>query len=131
VLNNLWDDVPSAEATAGAVQYRCVFLANVDPAETLFAAAVAVSAQTSGGSTIAIGLDPAGVTPIGQASAQATDIGTETDAPFGVTFPGGTLTIGDLGPDEVAAIWVRRTTTAGASSVADSATLTVTGDSTP
>lgn len=130
ILGNLWDEVPASEASAGAVQYRCVFLVNVDD-ETLIAAAVSLTSQTSGGSTLAIGLDPIGVTAIGAATAQAATIAGETSAPSGVTFSTGPLTIGDLDPNEAAAIWVRRTTTAGASSVADAATLLLNAETGP
>jgi hypothetical protein len=129
-LNNLWPDVSSATAAAGAVEYRCVFLANTDT-ETLIGAEVSVTSQVSGGSTLAIGLDPIGVTAIGSASAQATTIANGTSAPAGVSFSTGPLTIGDLDTNEAVAVWVRRTTTAGAVPTTDAATLLLNGDSMP
>lgn len=129
-LNNLWPDVSSAVAAAGAVDYRCVFLANTDT-ETLIGAQVSLTGQVSGGSTLAIGLDPIGVTALGSASPQATTIASGAIAPAGVSFSTGPLSIGDLDAAEAVAVWVRRTTLAGAVPTTDAATLLLAGDSMP
>lgn len=122
VLNNLWDDVSGAEAAAGDTEYRCIFMLNNHGSLTLKTPNVFITSQTAGGGTIDIGLDPAGVTAKGSASAQAATIANESAAPAGVTFSsptsGSPLALpANLGPGQVIGIWIRRTVTAGASAV--------------
>lgn len=128
--NNVWDNVPSAEAAAGATQYRCVFLVNTDD-ESLITGKVAVQAQTAGGATLSLGLDPAGVTAVGSGSAQAATIANEASAPAGVSFGAGPLDFGDLDPAEAVAVWIRRVVPTGATDGADSLTFRISGDSLP
>ena len=136
-LNNLFPDVTIAEATSGITRYRCVFVANLHPAQTWRGVHVWLMAQTPGGADAAIGLDPAGAVPIGQAAAQAAQIASETAAPAGVTFSApatepDALTIGDIPAGHCAAIWVRLRVSAGAEALnLDSATLAIYGLSDP
>ncbi len=67
-------------------------------------------------------MDPAGVGD-GVNSGVATTIADEGEAPAGVTFSHPTdyesgLVIGDLGPGQCQAIWIRRTVNAGAAATA-------------
>jgi hypothetical protein len=132
-LNNLFDDVSGAEAAAGMVDYRCVFIHNNHATLTLIGATVALTSQTAGGGTIDIALDNIAASAKGSASAQAAEIVNETMAPTGVgTFGTSTLTLGDLTPGQVRAIWLRRTVTAGASPLnPDGVILTPGGDTLP
>jgi hypothetical protein len=130
VSGNVWDNVPSAEASTGATQYRCVFLVNTDAA-TLFGGYATVQAQTAGGSTLSIGLDPVGITPVGSSSAQAATIASETSAPAGVTFGNGPLNFGDLATQQAVAVWIKRVTPPGATTGNDSLSIRVAGDSLP
>lgn len=110
-LNNLFDDISKDESYAGSVDYRCFYIWNTNPTDTLITAAVYVQSQPSGADSVEIGLDPAGVN---DGSASAVTIADESTAPAGVTFSApsdsaSALSIGDLPPDQGIAIWVKRT----------------------
>lgn len=132
-LNNLFDDVTGAEALAGMVDYRCIFVLNNHPTLTFLASTVEVLSQTSGGGTIAIALDNIAVSAKASASAQAATIANETTAPSGVgTFGTGPLTIGDIPPGQCKAVWLRRTVAANTSAInPDGVILRFTGDTLP
>lgn len=117
VLGNLFSDVSAAEATAGSVKYRCYYVKNTG-VDTWFSVDVWVQTDTpSAGTEIDIGLDPAGAGN-GVSTGVATTVANETTAPGGVVFthptssPG--VSIGDLTAGQCAAVWLRRTVTAGA-----------------
>lgn len=132
-LNNLFDDVTGAEASAGMTDYRCIFVLNNHATLTLQGATVAVQSETSGGGSITIALDNIAVSAKGSASAQAAVIGADTTAPSGVgTFGAGPLTIGDMAPGTVKAVWLKRVV--GASTAAlnpDGVVLRIAGDTLP
>lgn len=135
-LNNLWDDVSGAEASAGDIEYRAIAVLNNHASLTLQNAQIYISSQTAGGGTIDIGLDPVAVSAKGSASAQGTNIANESTAPASVTFSspssGSPLTIGDMAPGTVKMIWLRRTVSAGASALnPDGVVLAVIGDTLP
>jgi hypothetical protein len=132
-LHNLFDTVSGDENAASDVEYRCLFVHNSHATLTLQAAVVWISAEVAGGASVAIGVDPAAASPIGQATAQAAQVATEQDAPAGVSFSAPTskatgLSVGDLDAGECRAIWVRRTAANSAALDADGATLRVEGD---
>jgi hypothetical protein len=133
-LNNIFDDVTGDESAAGAIEYRCVFVLNNHPTLTLQAAKLWVVSQVPGGASADIGLDPAGNVLKSSATAQAQTIANENTAPGGVTFTAPAsksvgLTVGDLGPAQVRAIWVRRTVPASSAAINnDGFTLRVEGD---
>lgn len=132
-LNNLFDDVSGAEAAAGMVDYRCIFILNNHGTLTLTGATIAILSQTALGGLIDIALDNVAVSAKGSGSAQAAAIGAETSVPSPVgTFGAGPLTIGDLAPGQVKGVWLRRTVTAGAAGLnPDGVILRVTGDTLP
>ena len=135
-LNNLWDDVSGAEASAGDIEYRCIFVLNNHATLTLQNAQVYIASQTAGGGTVDMGLDPTAISAKGSASAQAVTIANESTAPAGVTFSspssGSPLAIGDIAPGQVKGIWLRRTVTAGAGALnPDGVVISVTGDTLP
>lgn len=130
----LFDDVTAAEATAGDIEYRCLYIFNRNETDSLTSTVVWIEDQTSAaGSSLDIGLDPAGVGD-GVATGVATTIANESAAPAGVVFSapatsGTGLSIGTLGPGEGIAIWLRRTVTAGAAGDSyDRCELRVSGD---
>lgn len=132
-LQNLFDNVSSAERATGSVEYRCFYFVNKHATETLVGAAVYIASQTPAADTaIAIGLDPAGVGD-GENTGVAATIADETSAPAGVSFSapgdaGTALAVGDLAPDEAIAVWVRRTVDIGAVAAAnDPFTVRITG----
>lgn len=132
-LNNLFDDVSGSENAASDVEYRCIFVHNDHGTLTLENSVVWMSAEVAGGADVAIGLDPAGVTPKGQAAAQAAEVVNEDTAPAGVTFSsptteGAALSIGNIAPGSVQAIWIRRTANNTTAVSNDGATIRVKGD---
>lgn len=132
-LNNLFSDLSGDDNAASAVHYRCFFVHNSHGSLTLQSAVAWISAEVAGGASVAIGVDPAGATAIGSASAQAAEIATESDAPAGVSFSSpttksGGISLGDIDAGECVAIWVRRTAADSAAKDNDGATISVAGD---
>lgn len=133
-LNNIFDDVSGAESSAGDDEYRCIFVLNNHGSLTLQNAVVWIESQVGSGADITIGLDPAGVTAKGSASAQAADIATEGDAPAGVSFSnpttkGGGLSIGNIAAGSCQAIWYKRHVAASTGALSnDGAQIRVEGD---
>ena len=129
--SNYFDDVSSAEASAGDTEYRCVYVHNNHGTLSLIGAKVFIQANTPSSDTdVAIGLGSSAINGTEQTVAD------ESTAPTGVsfsaptTFAGG-LAIGDLAAGAHKAVWVRRTVNAGAAAYADSFTLRVQGDTNP
>jgi len=119
LLHNLWDDVTEDETESGDTEYRCWYLRNNHPTETWYNVKIWISRQPASGIQVAIGLDPAGVGD-GTNTGVATTIPDESTAPEGVSFSSpdskeNALVIGDLGPGQAQAIWVRRHVPAGTS----------------
>lgn len=113
-VDALFDAVAAAEASAGDVEYRAVYLHNANATDTMTAARVWVQSNTPlAGTTIDIGVGTAAVNGTEQT------IANESTAPAGVTFSapstaGTGLALGDIPPGQHKAIWIRRTVTAGA-----------------
>lgn len=129
--NNLFDNISGSENIAQATDYRCVFVLNNHATLTLEASNIYVT-NVAGGADVTIGIDPAAASAKGSATAQATSIASESAAPSGVTFSapaqGSELVLGDIGPGQVRAVWVKRTATNSAAINADGITLHVSGD---
>lgn len=127
----IFDDVSSAEASAGDVEYRCVYILNTHATLAYQAAKVWIQAQTPSGDTdVAIGLAAAGL------NAAETAVANENTAPVGVTFSApssfaGGLSLGSIPAGQYYGVWVRRTVNAAAASASDSFTLRVQGDTLP
>ena len=133
-LNNLFDDISGAENAASTVDYRCIFIHNSHASLTYQSAKVYLSAEVSGGASIAIAVDNVAASAIGSSSAQAEEIANETTAPTangGFSAPtttGGALSLGDIAAGSCKAIWVRRTAANSAAKDNDGVTLTIFGD---
>lgn len=131
-LDDLFDAIEGAEDEAEESEYRCIFVHNNHATLEFLGAEVWISSQQVGGADISIGLDPTGITAIGSAAAQAVSIADEDTAPAGVSFSTPTedfaLQIGDIGPGECAAIWIRRTANNTGSDDEDGAVLRIEGD---
>jgi hypothetical protein len=132
-LNNLFDDVSGAEAAAGMVDYRCIFVLNNHATLTLTGASITILSQTALGGLIDIALDNIAISAKASASAQAAAIGAETTTPTGIgAFGAGPLAIGDIAPGQVKGVWLRRTVTAGAAALnPDGVILRISGDTLP
>lgn len=129
--SGIFDDVSSAEATAGDIEYRCVYVKNNHGSLTLQGAKIWIQTQTPSGDTdVAIGLGTSAVNGTEQT------VANEGTAPTSVTFSqpssfAGGLTIGDLTAGQHKAVWVRRTVNAAAAGASDSFALRVQGDTNP
>lgn len=134
-LNNLFDDISGDENAASDVEYRCIFVHNAHATLTLQSAVVWLQSEVAGGAAIAIAIDDIAASAIGSASAQADEIADESTAPgSGVgsfsspTTKGTGLSLGNIGPGQCRAIWVRRTAANSAALDNDGVTLRVEGD---
>ena len=129
--SNYFDDVSSAEASAGDTEYRCVYVHNNHGTLSLIGAKVFIQTNTPSSDTdVAIGLGSSAINGTEQTVAD------ESTAPTGVSFTApttyaGGLSIGVLAAGAHKAGWVRRTVNAGAAADADSFTLRVQGDTNP
>lgn len=129
--SNIFDNVGSAEAAAGDIEYRCVYVLNGHGTLTAQTAKVWIQANTpSAETTIDIGLGAAGF------NATETEVANENTAPAGVTFSAaaneaGALSLGDMTAGGRYAVWIRRTVTAGAAAANDTFTLRVKCDTLP
>lgn len=130
--SNYFDDVSSAEASAGDTEYRCVYVHNNHGTLTLIGAKIWIQANTpSSDTSVDIGLGSSAVNGTEQTVAD------EQTAPTGgVTFSAptsyaGGLSIGDIPAGQHKAVWVRRTINSAAAAYSDSFTLRVQGDTNP
>lgn len=127
----LFDDVSSAEATAGMVDYRCYYIHNANATLTMIGPKVWIKTNTPSTSTtvdIALGSSAQGATE--------QTIANETTAPTGVTFSAPStfaagIALGDIPAGGHRAIWIRRTVTAGAAGASDGYTLSIQADTNP
>jgi len=130
-FNSIFDDISGAEAAAGDVEYRCIYIHNEHATLSLTSAKVWIEANVANAKDmIDIGLD------LGGKDATADTIANESTAPDpAVTFAhdctsyASGLSLGDLAAGEGYAIWIRRTITAGMTADDDEFfTLKVQGD---
>lgn len=126
---NIFDNVSSAEASAGDTEYRCIYVRNGHGTLTLQNAKVWIQSNTpSTDTTVAIALAGEGV------NGTAETVGNESTAPSGESFTSPAdeangLTIGNIPAGQHQAIWIRRTVTAGAAAYNnDGFTIRVKGD---
>lgn len=129
--SGIFDNVSSVEATAGDVEYRCVYIRNGHGSLSLTTAVVWIQANTpSAQTTVDIGLGTAAISGTEQT------IANEGTAPTGITWSaaateGAALAIGDLAAGATRSVWLRRTVTAGAAAASDTFTLRAKGDTLP
>ena len=113
-LHNLFPVLTGSQNAASQVDYQCVFVHNNHATLTATAVSLYLSGDVADGAAVAIGVDPTAASVIGAASAQALQIASSTTAPAGVTFSAPTtdgtgISLGDIGPGQCKAFWVRRT----------------------
>ena len=129
--STLFDDVSSAEATVGSVEYRCFYVHNANATLTLIAPKVWIQANTPSATTaVAVGLGSSA-----QGGTEQTVV-NETTAPTAVSFTepadfASGIALGDIPAGGHRAVWIRRTVNAGTAAIADSFTLRVQGDTNP
>ena len=118
-IDGLFDATSAAEAVAGRIEYRCVYLHNANGTDAMTDARVFVQANTPlAGTTLDIGIGTSAVNGVEQT------IANETTAPSGVSFSAPTdaasgIVLGNIPAGQHRAIWLRRTVTAGAGSSAN------------
>lgn len=132
-LHDLFTALTGAQNAASQVDYQCLFIHNAHASLTLTGAKVYVSAEVAGGTAVAIAVDSTAASALASASAQALQIADAVTPPAALTFStptstGTALALGDIGPGQVKAIWVRRTASNSAPQANDGATITVFGD---
>ena len=123
VTAGLFDDVTSAESSAGDIEYRCFYVHNANATLAMQNAVVYIQANTTG-NRIAIGVGTSAV------NAAETAVADENTAPAGVTFSqpatkGAGLALGNIPAGQHRAVWVRRTIGAATSASNDTYTLRV------
>lgn len=128
-LHNLFDQVASAESSAGDTEYRCFYVHNAHATLTWTTVKVWVQTNTPASDTTAdIGLGTSAINGTEQT------VANENTAPTSVSFSapsteGTALAIGDIPPGQHKAIWVRRTiSAAAAANNLDSVVIRVKGD---
>jgi hypothetical protein len=132
-LLNLFDKIGGDENAASTVDYRLFFVKNTHATITWENVVAWISAETAGGASVAISADTTGVTAKGSSSAQAKTIASETTAPATQSFSapttkGAGISLGNIPPGSVAAIWVRRTAANSAALDVDGAVIRCEGD---
>jgi len=131
--NGLFDDISGAENAASTIDYRAIDVLNNHATLSLQNAVVYLSAQVSGGASVAIAVDSVGPVAKGSAS-QGSSIATETTTPTGVgafsspTTAATGLALGTLAPGQIRRVWIRRTAADTSALDSDGFTLAVTGD---
>ena len=131
VTGVLFDDVTSAEALAGDINYRCIYVRNNHGSLTALSTKIWIQVNTPSTETIVdIGLGAAAI------NATETATANEATAPSSVSFTNptneaGALTIGDIPFGQYKAVWIRRTVSAAASAFSDSFTIRIKCDTLP
>ena len=115
-MNNLFDDVSPAEATAGDTEYRAIDITNTGDA-TSTVTKIFMDPETSSTSTqLDMGIE---ASPLGS----TLSIANESTAPAGVTFAhynaASKLTLPDIAAGAYCRVWVRRVVAATAPNTAN------------
>lgn len=116
--NAIYDDVSSAEASAGDTEYRCIFIYNSHATDSATGCTLQITSEVSGGGATSAALDNVGIVSASSASAQSTSVVDENTAPTAVGAFGTTaLTIGTLAAGQCIAIWLKRAVPASTSAL--------------
>lgn len=112
-LNGLFDIVSSAEALAGDINYRCIYVTNTGATKALGAKLWIQSNTANSDNQIAIALGGEGLNGTAETPAN------ESTAPSGESFSepsseGAGLSLGDLDTGDKYPVWIRRTVDAAA-----------------
>jgi len=131
VQNNVFDDITSAEASAGTTLYRGLYYKNNHGSLSYQTPVIWFSSQTSSGDT------SAEMAIAGEAKNVAEEIiASETTAPSGESFSapaskGAGLSLGTLDAADYKGWWLKYIVNSSAAAVLDSMTTDVEGDSDP
>jgi hypothetical protein len=116
-FNSIFDDISGAEAAAGDIEYRCIYIHNEHATLSLTSAKVWIETNTANAKDmIDIALDEAGKDGTADTVAdESTAPDPALDPTFGhacTSYATG-LALGDMAAGEGWPIWIRRTITAG------------------
>ncbi len=130
---NVFENVTGDENAASTVFYKCVFVHNAHATLTWTSAVLWLSAETAGGGALALGVDTTAASALAATAAQAVTVANRTTAPAGVAFTAPTtkatgLALGNIGPGQVRAFWLRLTTANTAAATGDGGTWRAEGD---
>src|SRR5215216_2232496 len=115
-LNAAWDDVLTAESSAGRTEYRCFYLLNSDATLTAYSVQMWKDSNTTDCDSVEIGRGSAAISAQEQGPLAA-----ETTAPTAVTFStapdeDSAVDLGDIPPSGYRSFWIKRIVPAGTSS---------------
>lgn len=135
VLHDLFDEISGDENANLNEEFRCIFIYN-SSGLTFYNVVVWIAAETPGGATISLGVDPTPASVVNSASPQALEVANEDTAPSGVTFSSPTtkatgINLGDIPANYCKAIWIKRKAMNTGALNNDSVTLTFEGESPP
>jgi hypothetical protein len=123
-INNLFDDVASAESSAGDTEYRAISIKNNHLSLSLFSAVIYLTETTAPGSTVEIAWDVVGTQTVAN----------ESTSPTGLTFTAPLtkatgIALGTITPGQYKRVWVKRIISVAAAAFAsDTGILNVAGD---
>lgn len=132
-LHNLFDFVSGDDNLNMVSDYRCLFIHNNNATDTFLNVKAFIFDQAADGADAFMGVDPTAASAVDSTSAQAEVIVDETTAPSGVSFSqpsdyASGLSLGDIGPGQVKAIWFRRDPQNSPAMPNDSVTFRVQGE---
>lgn len=131
--NDLFADITGAQNAASQVDYAGLAIHNSNTLNPLLNPTAYISAETAGGASVSIGVDPTAASAVGAAPAQLVTIANSTTAPAGVTFTSPTtsatgVALASIPIGNVKGLWIRRSAANTAALSGDGATVAVTGD---
>ena len=117
--NETFDNITANQSLAGYTDYRCFYVINDHPTETAADVRLFVKKQPDGADTISLALDPNGLNA--SASGPLADEEDSGEVLVGLSFSAPAtsssgIQLGDLGPGDYRAFWIRRTVPAETSS---------------
>jgi len=133
-LNNLFPDTTGDENAASQVDYQALFIYNAHATLAWQSPVAWLSAETAGGTSLALGWDTTASSAVGNASAQAVTIANKNTAPAGASFTAPTTkgtaatTPGNIAATNVKCLWIRRTAANTVALDSDGGTVRVEGD---
>ena len=133
-LHDLFGLVSGDDNANMSIEYRCLFFINKHATLTLTSPVAWFTSQVSGGAVAAMGVDPTAASALNTTTPQALEIANRTIAPAGVAFSaptskGAGIALGNIGPRQCKAVWIRRSAFATVALDADGFGIRVEGDS--
>lgn len=120
LVNNVWDNVTGQQANDGLIEYRCLYVINLNSVDNAYDVRVWIQEQPQGPDSLYIALDPAGKGN-GTTTGVAIEINAENDplselGAVSFTAPSSqsdALVIGTLTPGQCQAMWQKRVVSSG------------------